>query len=175
MAVSWFCRLCARLWVVVVPPAVVLNVPQLPRPSSVQLCARVPAGEIETALGELKEQGLAHSRKVQPTGGGHPAECWWPGLGPGPAPRPEGSSLSNDTPPPAAGNLAAPSASALAVANEGREGTNCRGLQADGNKLGREGTNCRGQDADGNMLGREGTSSTAHLDPMVEYRNAFGS
>jgi hypothetical protein len=102
---------------------------------------KVPAGEIETALAELKAQGLAFSLKVQPVGGGHPAECWWPGPGPGPSPRPEACILSNDTTPPAAGNPAAPSAPALAVARAGREGTNCRGQDAEGELPGREGTN----------------------------------
>ena len=71
-----------------------------------------------------------------------------------PPPRPDGSSLSNDTISPAAGNppaapsafglasaLASASAVALADARAGREGTNCRGLQADGELPGREGTN----------------------------------
>ena len=42
---------------------------------------KTPAPAIEDALARLEGSGLAFRRTVQPTGGGRPAECWYPGGG----------------------------------------------------------------------------------------------
>jgi len=76
---------------------------------------KVKAEDIDAALARLERSGLAYHKMVQAEGGGRPAECWYPVLGP--VGDGDGESNQDDNP-------FSPLAEMASAGNMGREGTN---------------------------------------------------